>query len=99
MITTKNKLEKYIPLIDRVTYGAAFIEAAIVLPQVYRIFSTKSADDISLLTWVGFQILNTVWIFYGLVHRNKVILFYSISYGAVQLFVIIGGVMYGAKWF
>jgi len=98
MKTKKNKLKKYIPIADRLTYSAAFIEAVIVLPQVYRIFSTKSADDISLLTWTGFQILNGVWLFYGIVHRNKVIMFYTLSYGTVQMFVIIGGLMYGATW-
>ncbi|MCA9346511.1 hypothetical protein KC960_03410 [Candidatus Saccharibacteria bacterium] len=69
------------------------------MPQVYQIFHDKNAAGLSLMSWTGFEILNLVWLFYGIVHRDKVIIFYASSYGFVQIWVIVGGLMYGAKWF
>lgn len=97
--TKVDPYKKYIPLADKLTYTAAMIEAFIVMPQVYQIFHDKNAAGLSLMSWTGFEILNLVWLFYGIVHRDKVIIFYASSYGFVQLWVIVGGLMYGAKWF
>ena len=97
--TKVDPYKKYIPLADKLTYTAAMIEAFIVMPQVYQIFHDKNAAGLSLMSWTGFEIWNLVWLFYGIVHRDKVIIFYASSYGFVQLWVIVGGLMYGAKWF
>lgn len=94
----KNPLKKFIPLIDRMTYAAAIVETFIVMPQVYQIFHDKNASGVSLFSWTGFEVLNLVWLLYGIAHREKLIIFYASAYGIVQFWVIVGGMLYGAKW-
>ena len=42
--------------------------------QAYKIFSTKSAEDISLLAYTICAILLTHWLLYGLYIKNKVLI-------------------------
>ena len=94
-----NKYKKYIPIVDKTTVVIASIESFVVLPQVWQIFRDQNATGVSLFSWTAFWLFNFVWLAYGIVHRDKVIIYYGITYGFVQFWVIVGGLMYGAKWF
>jgi uncharacterized protein with PQ loop repeat len=85
-------------LVDRLTYGAAIVEPMITIPQVYQIFRDQSAAGISITAWIGYEILQIIWLWYGIVHKDKVIIVYSLLYGVIQMMVIIGAIMFGGKW-
>ena len=84
--------------IDKLVYIAAVLEPLVTLPQVIVIFRDKSAEGVSIASWLGFQILTAVWIWYGYVHKDKAILIYQGLFFIFQGMVIAGGIMYGAKW-
>ena len=84
--------------IDRLTYLVALIEPAITLPQLYLIFHDKTAAGISLSSWLGYEIFTVIWLIYGIVHKEKVIILYQTLWLILQAGVIVGGLMYGAKW-
>jgi uncharacterized protein with PQ loop repeat len=89
--------KKYKPkLVDRATYMAAIIEPVITIPQVMIIFRTQNASSISLMSWIGYEILTAIWVWYGFVHKDKLILLYQGLFLIVQGAVIIGAIMYGA---
>ncbi|HSX53210.1 MAG TPA: hypothetical protein VLF90_02485 [Patescibacteria group bacterium] len=85
-------------LVDRATFLAAIIEPLVTIPQAMVIFKQHSAAGVSLSTWVGYEVLTLVWIWYGIVHKEKMILLYQGLFLIIQTIVIIGGLMYGAKW-
>ncbi len=85
-------------LVDRLTFIVAVIEPVITLPQVYVIFRDKTATGVSLSTWVGYEILTVIWLWYGLEHKDKMIILYQGLFMIVQTGVIVGGILYGAKW-
>lgn len=85
-------------LVDRLTYAAAIIEPIITIPQAMIIFREKTAAGISLSSWVGFQILTAIWIWYAIVHKERLILIYQGLFFIIQAAVIVGAVMYGASW-
>jgi uncharacterized protein with PQ loop repeat len=85
-------------LVDKATYVAAVLEPIITIPQVWTIFADKTAAGVSLSTWVGYDALILVWLWYGIVHKDKLILLYQGLFFIVQTAVIIGGLIYGAKW-
>lgn len=85
-------------LVDRATYLVAAIEPIITLPQLYLIFRDKTAAGIALSSWVGYQIFTIVWLWYGIVHKEKVIIFYQTCWLFLQSAIIFGGLLYGAKW-
>ena len=84
--------------IDRATFAVAILEPLITIPQVITIFSHHSATGISLSTWVGYEVLTVVWVIYGITHKEYMILTYQGLFMLVQTAVIVGGVLYGAKW-
>jgi uncharacterized protein with PQ loop repeat len=85
-------------LVDRMTYLVAAIEPIVTIPQVYVIFHDKTAEGIAISSWIGYELFTLIWLWYGIVHKEKVIIFYQLCWLVLQLVIIIGGLMYGAKW-
>lgn len=86
-------------LVDRLTLLVAVIEPIIVVPQIYQIFRYKDASGLSLPAWMGFEVFCLVWMWYGLVHKDKMIFIYQSLYFVANSLVIAGALMYGGKWF
>ena len=86
-------------LVDRLTYFAAIVEPIFTLPQAFQIFRTGSAEGVSIASWIGYEVLTIVWLWYGYVHRDKMIFIYSLLSGIAQAAVIIGASLHGGKWF
>lgn len=85
-------------IVDRLTYIAAIVEPVITIPQALVIFRDQTAAGISLLSWVGYEVLTAVWLWYAIVHKERLILVYQGLFFIVQAAVIVGGIMYGARW-
>lgn len=64
-------------------------------PQIYKIFKTKSAKDISITTYLILTVGSIVWVFYGIEIMNIPIL----TMNGLALFefilILIGCYMYG----
>jgi len=86
------------PLVDRITFIAAIVEPVMTIPQAWTIFHTKSAAGISLSTWICYLVFGFVWVWYGFVHKQRLIIFYELLYVVVEILIITGGLLYGAKW-
>ena len=52
--------------IDLFGFSAAFLTTIAFLPQLYKTWQTKSAEDVSLITLILFITGLICWIFYGL---------------------------------
>jgi uncharacterized protein with PQ loop repeat len=85
-------------LVDRATLIVAILEPLITIPQVITIFANKTAAGVSLTTWIGYELLTLVWLWYAIVHKDRLIFLYQGLFFVIQTGVIIGGLMYGAKW-
>lgn len=96
--TPAAKKSKKMLMIDRATYVAAIVEPIITIPQATTIFIHHTAAGISLTSWVGYEILTVVWVWYAYVHKDKLILIYNLMYFVIQTVIIFGGIMYGARW-
>ncbi len=87
-----------VTLVDRATFVVAVLEPIVTLPQVITIFAHKTAAGVSLSTWVGYEILTIVWLWYAIVHKDRLVFLYQALFFVIQTGVIAGGLMYGAKW-
>jgi uncharacterized protein with PQ loop repeat len=94
---TVGKVKKPL-LIDRATFVVAVLEPLVTLPQAATLYIHKTAAGVSLSTWVGYEVLTVVWLWYAVVHRDKLILLYQGLFFIIQTAVIAGGLMYGARW-
>jgi uncharacterized protein with PQ loop repeat len=84
--------------IDRAIYIAAFVEPLSTVPQVYAVFATKSAAGISISTWATYVAFSFLWLWYGIVHKQKALIVAESLFIATEGLVVIGGLLYGAHW-
>jgi len=65
------------------------------LPQALKIFSRKSAKDISIITYTILLIGSSIWVLYGIEMQNFAMIS-SNGFGFVCVFlVVIGWIIYG----
>jgi len=85
-------------LVNKFIILVAIIEPLITLPQAYTIFNNRDASDISLLTWIGYSAMTSIWIWYSIVNKEKIVLIYQSLFFITNALVIIGALMYGGAW-
>ena len=73
---------------------AAFLTMFGFLPQVIKIYRTKSVNDISLLTIVQFMVGIFLWLVYGIYLNN----FAIILANSVTLLILVAGLVLFFKY-
>jgi uncharacterized protein with PQ loop repeat len=84
--------------IDKAIYVAAFIEPATTVPQVLAIYRAKSAAGISMISWVSYLLFSLLWLWYGIIHKQKALIIAYALFAITEILVVAGGLMYGAQW-
>ena len=64
-------------------------------PQIYKIFKTKKAGDLSVLTYIILTVGTIVWILYGIEIKNTPILIMNGLALFEFILIIIGMFLYG----
>ncbi|HTB48692.1 MAG TPA: PQ-loop domain-containing transporter [Verrucomicrobiae bacterium] len=91
----KQRKSPYIVFLDKLTFIVGVIGPFTVLPQIYSIFTTHSANGVSLATWSLIFIVTFPWILYGVAHKEKSIIVSFTLWEVVNLTVVIGVLLYG----
>lgn len=81
--------------IERIALVAAVIQPLITIPQIIEIYGNKSAQDVSLITWLGYLLFGLVFLVYGAVFKLRPIFYGQILWVTMQLIVVIGIFIYG----
>jgi len=71
--------------------------AAVIVPQVTRIWFSKDVDGVSLTTWAGFSIASIFWLIYGLVHKEKPIIYTNIVVFILDFLIVLGILLHRLK--
>jgi len=87
-----NKFQRYF---DKIFIIVAVGSPFTAVPQAVKIWTTKQAGDISLTSWLLVLLLQTMWLTYGLVHKEKPIILNAVLWIAVEIIIIAGILMYG----
>ena len=90
----KNKKSPYIAFLDKLTFVVGIAGPFTVLPQIYSIFSTRSAEGVSLTTWLLIFIVTFPWVLYGFAHKEKSIIVSFILWEVANFLVVLGVFMY-----
>lgn len=70
----QKKRSPYIIFLDKLTFIIGVIGPFVVVPQIWSIFTTQSAEGVSLMTWVLMFIVTFPWVLYGMAHRDAAII-------------------------
>ena len=54
-----------------ISFIASFTSTISLLPQIYKTYKTKSAEDLSLIMLTNFILCSTSWIIYGILTGTK----------------------------
>lgn len=92
---TTIKTTPYLIFLDKLTFVAGVIGPFTVLPQIYSIFNTHSAEGVSLTTWLLIFIVTAPWVLYGIAHKDKSIIVSFALWEVANILVVIGVLLYG----
>lgn len=86
----RNKLfSKHNHPIDHLAEAASLLSGIALYPQAFKIFATKTVDDIAPTTFLIVFLTSTIWIGYGR-HRKSLPLLISGSLNMVSSALILG---------
>ncbi len=80
--------------LDRVTLVAGILGPIMVIPQIYKIFSTHEAIGVSALSWAAFALLDIPFIAYGMLHKDRPIVTTYTLFFIANALVTLGAVLY-----
>jgi hypothetical protein len=64
-------------LLDHLMYAIAFAGPIMTTPQIYDIW-VKRTLAVNPVTWGSYLLFGFLWLYYGLVHKEKLIIFSNI---------------------
>ncbi len=80
--------------LDYLVYFCAIAGPVMTIPQIYLIWVNKNASGVSITSWLAYTLLTFVWIYYGIVHKDKPILITNILWLIVNGLVTLGAIIY-----
>jgi uncharacterized protein with PQ loop repeat len=86
-----NKWKRFL---DDVVYLTGMLIAIMTIPQAYKIWSTKDAAGVSILTWVTYFLAAIILAIYGVVHKEQPIVLTDVSQAIVEIVIIVGIIMF-----
>ena len=86
---------KWKRVMDKAVYVAGVLGPLMTIPQVSKIWIDKNATGVSLASWVGYTATASVWLIYGLMHKEKPIIVTYILWVILEILVVIGVLIYG----
>lgn len=95
MATRELVNSEYKKRIERFALAAGIVQPLITLPQILQIYSSQSAKDVSLLTWLGYLVFGIVFLIYGAVFNLKPIWIGQVIWVTMQTITVIGILVYG----
>ena len=80
---------------DKLIYPVGISGPLMTLPQVWTIWSNQNARGINIFTWGWYVLIGVVWFIYGLIHKEKPIIFVQILWLIVDVLIVLGVILYG----
>lgn len=62
---------------DLVGFAAGFLTTIAFIPQVLKIWRSKSADDVSLATFLAFTVGVALWLAFGILQKEPPIILWN----------------------
>lgn len=92
-MTTKSTIENK-KLIDRIIYFAAIIYPLTTIPQIVDIFTRKSSANISLATWVSYELFTFIFLWYAIEKKLMPLIIEYLLWILAETLVVVGILMY-----
>jgi uncharacterized protein with PQ loop repeat len=81
-------------IMDALVYAVSLLGPLFTLDQAAKIWVEHNAQGVSALTWGFYTVSACVWLAYGIVHRQKVIIFANVLWVVINSVIALGIVLY-----
>ena len=81
-------------LIDDVVYVLGFLVPILTIPQAATIWINKTAEGVSLITWTVYLINTIIWTTYGVIHKEKPVIFAFAAMTVLNAVIVVGAILY-----
>jgi len=82
-------------IFDKIIYVAVIVGPIMNLPQLFKIWMYQNASGVSFVSWISFSIISVLWLIYGVLHKNKPIIFMNFALMIIQALIALGTLLYG----
>ena len=82
-------------LFDKFIYVIVILGPIMNLPQLLEIWLQKNASGVSFVSWISFSFFSLVWFLYGVIHKEKPIIFMNLALMIIQALIAVGVILYG----
>ncbi len=89
---SKNKLKRNF---DKLIYIAVIFGPIMTIPQLLKIWTSKNAAGVSFIAWASFSVISILWLTYGILHKEKPIIFMNLALIILQALIAISALIYG----
>lgn len=86
---------KEVRRIDRAALVVGVLQPFTTLPQIWEIYQTGSAANVSLWAWLTSALSGLVFLWYGIAHRLKPIIITQVLWFVLQMIVVAEILLYG----
>lgn len=87
--------DKWKVFMDKAIYPVSLAGIVMTFPQIAKIWLDKDASGLSLVSWVAYLAITLFWLAYGVLHRERPIIFSSAIWIALYAVIISGIIIYG----
>jgi uncharacterized protein with PQ loop repeat len=81
-------------VMDTLAYTASFLSLLLTLDQVRIIWIAHNVSGVSLLAWAAYTLSSAVWLAYGYMHRDRVLIITSFLWIIFNGLVVVGALLY-----
>lgn len=81
--------KKFRVFVNHSVYGVGVLGVIVIIPQIIKIWVQRDFG-VSIITWIGFFTGALFWLFYGLIHKQKPIIFTNLAVLIADSLVILG---------
>src|SRR3989338_1017874 len=85
-IPSTNNLKNFM---DKSIYIVGILGPLMTLPQVYKIWAEKSANSLSMATWITYWLMAVFWLIYGIIHKEKPIIITNFLFMVINLSIVV----------
>ena len=81
-------------VMDTLAYAVSFLSLFFTLDQVRIIWIDHNVDGVSLIAWAGYTLSSVVWLAYGYMHKDRVLIITNILWIIFNGLVVAGVILY-----
>ena len=80
---------------DKVIYFIGLVGPVMTIPQLHKIWVENKVAGVSVISWASYAIVAAFWIIYGILHREKPIIFTYCLWFIMEVLVVVGVLTHG----